>query len=331
MSDRIKAPAAFWLGVDRLGIRRSALLRAAELPAEAGQDNRYLTTAQFFALWRGLEALHGPDVRLQLSQALDGSVMPPSLLVAYHARGLGDALDRVARFKALCAPEEISVSTDGQTCIIESTWSYGGATPPAALSLATMASLVDLARTGSGEDVRPVRVELQGGPSEAIAAHFRCPIRWKADRDRLILLRSDLQLPFQTYNRELLDLLDGALAPQAEARNASLAEQVRWLLRRSLTAGRPELRSVARELAISERSLQRRLGEEGHSFQSLLSDTRHALACEYLAQAAFDIAEIAYMLGYDDPGSFYRAFQQWEGKTPSQWREQSAVGPAPTD
>lgn len=61
--------------------------------------------------------------------------------------------------------------------------------------------------------------------------------------------------------------------------------------------------------------------KNGHSFQSLLSDTRHALACEYLAQAALDIAEIAYMLGYDDHGSFYRAFQKWEAKTPSQWRE----------
>jgi AraC-like DNA-binding protein len=96
---------------------------------------------------------------------------------------------------------------------------------------------------------------------------------------------------------------------------------VRWHLKRALTAGRPELRSIARDMAISERSLQRRLREEGYSFQSLLSDTRHQLACEYLSEASFDISEIAYLLGYEDQGSFYRAFQKWEELTPAAWRE----------
>ncbi len=321
--DRIKVPAAFWLGVDRLQIRRSALLRAAGLPAQAGQGDRYQTTAQFFALWRGLEVLHGPDVGLHLAQSLDGSVMPPSFLIGYHARDLGDALNRVARFKALCAPEDMSITADGENCIVAADWPYGGAAPPPSLPVATMTSLINLARTGTGQDVRPVRLELQGRSSKAISAHFRCPIRWNAGRDRLVLRGADLSLPFQGYNRDLVELLDKALASEIGTRQSivTLADQVRWLLRRSLTAGRPELRSVARELATSERSLQRRLGEEGHSFQSLLADTRHTLAREYLAQATLDIGEIAYMLGYDDQGSFYRAFQRWEGTTPAQWRE----------
>jgi hypothetical protein len=92
MPDRIKTPAAFWLGVDRLNIRRSALLRAAGLPAQAGQENSHLTAVQFFALWQGLEALQGPDVGLHLAQSLDSAVMPPSFLVGNHARDLGDAL-----------------------------------------------------------------------------------------------------------------------------------------------------------------------------------------------------------------------------------------------
>ena len=99
-------------------------------------------------------------------------------------------------------------------------------------------------------------------------------------------------------------------------------------MRRSLTAGRPELRSVAQGLSISERSLQGRLSEEGQSFQSLLSDVRHAPACDYLTRPGFEISEIAYLLVYDDQGSFYRAFQKWKGKPPAEWR---AARIAPTE
>ena len=100
-----------------------------------------------------------------------------------------------------------------------------------------------------------------------------------------------------------------------------MSDKVRWLLRRSLTAGRPELKSIARELAVSERTLQRQLTSEGGSFQMILSDIRHELALEYLRETENDLSEIAYMLGYGDQASFFRAFQAWENITPSKWRD----------
>ncbi len=242
--------------------------------------------------------------------------------VAYHARDLGDALERVARFKMLCAPEEMNVLTAAGACAITVSWPHGLGEIPDALTDATMTSIVDLARSGTGEDIRPLRIERRGAARQAFSDHCKCPIRWGAEEDQFVFHAADLARPFQSYNHALLDLLDQTLQQQAAGVRASetLPDQVRWLLRRSLTAGRPELRSIARELSISERSLQRRLSEDGHSFQSLLSDVRHALACDYLLQPGFDITEVAYMLGYDDHGSFYRAFQKWEGMPPAEWR-----------
>lgn len=120
--------------------------------------------------------------------------------------------------------------------------------------------------------------------------------------------------------------MDQALQSELQDLNSKLtiSDQVKWLLRKSLTAGRPELRSVAKELAISERSLQRHLKNEGESFQSLLSETRHELACEYLKDQRLDLAEIAYMLGYEEQASFFRAFQEWENTTPTKWRERQS-------
>lgn len=71
---------------------------------------------------------------------------------------------------------------------------------------------------------------------------------------------------------------------------------------------------------MSTRTLQRRLQLEDTAFQTVLRDTREALARHYLTSSTMSAAEIAYLLGYDDTRSFYRAFHAWTGQTPEQVR-----------
>jgi AraC-like DNA-binding protein len=71
---------------------------------------------------------------------------------------------------------------------------------------------------------------------------------------------------------------------------------------------------------MSERTLQRRITEEGTTFRQLLNETRHELVRQYLGNASVEITEAAFLVGYEDPNSFYRAFRSWEGKTPVEWR-----------
>ena len=70
----------------------------------------------------------------------------------------------------------------------------------------------------------------------------------------------------------------------------------------------------------SQRTLQRRLQEEGTSFQTLLDDTRRELAEQYLAQPGMSLLEIAYLLGFADPSNFFRAFRRWFDATPGEYR-----------
>jgi AraC-like DNA-binding protein len=77
---------------------------------------------------------------------------------------------------------------------------------------------------------------------------------------------------------------------------------------------------IARELGVSERTLQRRMTEEASSFRQLLLEARQELGRHLLGDPAAEIEEIAYLLGYQDTGSFYRAFRDWEGLTPGRWR-----------
>ena len=152
--------------------------------------------------------------------------------------------------------------------------------------------------------------------------YYGCRVHFGAREDRLTFCRADLEKPFVSYNAELLNIL----IPEFDRRldqlshGSSLAEQIKWVLRRRLSAGRPDISSVATELAMSERSLQRKLTDEGMTFQGLLIETRHEVALEHLANPSLAIMEVAYMLGYEDQNSFFRAFRQWEEITPLAWR-----------
>jgi len=86
-----------------------------------------------------------------------------------------------------------------------------------------------------------------------------------------------------------------------------------------LAGQRPTIHAVARQLSLSSRTLQR-LAESGVTFQQLLDEARSALAHHYLGQSSVELNETAYLLGYGDPNSFFRAFHDWEGTSPGQWR-----------
>ena len=105
------------------------------------------------------------------------------------------------------------------------------------------------------------------------------------------------------------------LNPQLELERAleerraqsSISEQVKWILRRLLTGSRPEVAAVARELGLSDRTLQRRIIDDGATFRQLLLEVRQELAHEYLNRPEMDVTEVAFLLGYEDSNSFYRA------------------------
>jgi len=100
----------------------------------------------------------------------------------------------------------------------------------------------------------------------------------------------------------------------------TMAGRVKWGLMRLLGGRSPEIHDVAKELGMSCRTLQRRITAERTTFRRLISDARRELARSYLLQPALGLPEVACLLGYEDPNSFFRAFREWKGTTPSEWR-----------
>jgi AraC-like DNA-binding protein len=152
--------------------------------------------------------------------------------------------------------------------------------------------------------------------------HFQCPVRFRAARNVLVFNKADMDVAFLTYNADLL----AAVAPQLEAElkqqlaEKNFREQVKGTLKRLLAGERPAIEHVARELRLSKRTLQRRLTEDGITFQELIEEARRELARHYLLHSSLELNETAYLLGYEDANSFFRAFHEWEGTSPGQWR-----------
>lgn len=326
-ADRCKVPQAFWRAVEQIGIPPAALLRQAWLPATLHLGGQaFVTTTQYFALMRALAELSGdPALGIRMVREVDTAAHPPSSLSAFYARDYRDGLARLARFKRLCTPEQLRVVEAAGECSITVDWPFATEAEPAISVDITFASLVELGRRGTGRAIAPRRVEFaRAGPVNPIhAAYFGCPIRTGASRDLLVLDGADLDRPFPGHNPELLEMLTpalGAALSELAAQN-SVAEQVKIVLKRSLASGQPNLSDVAKQLGMSERTLQRRITEEGSSFRELLAEARREMGRRLLADLATDIEEVACLLGYQDTASFYRAFRQWEGMPPNRWRE----------
>jgi AraC-like DNA-binding protein len=219
----------------------------------------------------------------------------------------------------------LHIAEQGDECTVTIEWLYAAEPPPAVAIDVAFASLVELGRRGTGQHVIPRRVELMrpNPKSDAHRAYFGCAIRYGASQNALVLESADLDRPFPGHNPELLDMLTPALASALGELQAqsSIREQVKVVLKRCLASGRPDLWDVARDLGMSERTLQRRINDEGTTFRDLLVEARQELGRQLLTDPSAEIDEVACLLGYQDTSSFYRAFRDWEGVTPHRWRE----------
>ncbi len=319
------------------GVPPALVLRQAGLPPGLfDQEKIQVSTEELFALYRGIaRASADPAIGLKLGTEDRFERYDPLTVAAVSSRSLRDGLERLARYKQLTCPEAVDVEERGDEARVQFRWLLAEETEPPVLTDICFAAVVRIAHRGTGAVVLPKRLELRGAARslEMYEAHFACPLRFDARRNTIVFRKADLDRPFLTYNADLL----AAVAPQLEAELAralgsrEVAEQVKGVLKRLLAGRRPGIEDVAKELRVSSRTLQRRLTEAGATFQRLTQEARRELARHYLTHSSLELNQTAYLLGYEDAHSFFRAFQGWEGTSPGAWRERHAASALPED
>ena len=327
MSKRFRVSSTLPRKLKELGLSSDTVLRRAGLPIGLFKLDRILvSTEQFFALHRGIaEASNDPAIGLRLGTEDRVERYDPVKLAALSARSFRDAVERSSRYKQLTCPEEIRLVERGNECAIQFLWLLAHEQEPPLLVDVCFAWIIGLGQRGTGRPIRPKRIEFQRASKhrDMYEAYFHCPVKFKAAQNVIVFSKSDIERPFVTYNADLL----ATVAPQLEAElneqltQKNLKEQAKGILKQSLAGQRPGIQDLARELHLSTRTLQRRLTEQGITFQQVLDEARRELAHHYLLHSSRELNETAYLLGYEDANSFFRAFQQWEGISPGHWRE----------
>ena len=331
MSDRFRISSLLAPRLAEHKISPPALLRRAGLPEGFFQQEKiFATTAELFALWRAIGEMSAePGIGLKFGAEPRVERYHPAAIAAVCSRSFRDALQRMALYKQLTCPEEIRVHARGEEAAVEFFFLESEEIEPDALVDNCLAWIASIGRKGTEGQVRPLRVELRrpARNRELLEGHYGCKVRFNAGHNVLVFRSSDLDRPFVTHNEELLAVTGAQLETELKERNAGadVGEQVRHSLKRSLAGKRPTLQHVARELGMSARTLQRRLTDADVTFQQLLEDTRRELARHYLKQSRVELNEAAYLLGYEDANSFFRAFQLWEGTSPGDWRTRYSV------
>jgi len=189
-----------------------------------------------------------------------------------------------------------------------------------------VATLIGFCRWISGRDVHPVAIELPfPAPADLdpYRVAFLCPVTFDAPRNSLLFAKADMAAALPTSNPQLAELHErfaGEYLRHFDHTRTSY--RAREVIVRHLPDGEPRRDEVAGELAMSERTLQRRLEEENTSYVELLDGTRRELAGQYLGRLQLSLAQAAYLLGFADQSSFFRACKRWFDLSPGQYRNQ---------
>ncbi len=192
------------------------------------------------------------------------------------------------------------------------------------LMIQQLAQHVTHVRDIAREDRRPIHIKVALDPIEPHALfeqEFGCAVSFSAARTEI------------TYEMSILDdrppltnpVTHAMLRESCEAlighvpEKSGLAGQVSRIFMET-AAPFPSMEVVARRLAMTPRTLRRRLTEEGASYSGLLDQVRNDLARRYLAANTFTVDDIAELLGFSDTANFRASFKRWNGQTPVEFR-----------
>ena len=310
------------------GLQPAHILRRAALPEDLFSREQYgLSTDEYFRFWHALAAEAGdPMFAIRLVEAVSAEVFSPPLFAALCSANLMQAVQRLAKYKQLVAPMSLEVGVrKGGDLTVSPRWLAVQTDVPNSLQVAEVAFFLRLARMATREPVRATHVVLQALPPGAYTRRYESFFGVSVQsgtHPSITFSATDTLRPFLTANEGMWRVFEPDLRRKLGELDttATTAERVRAVLLELLPSNSASIERAAERLGMSKRTLQRRLEDEGENFRALVNSTRENLARHYLGNTTMSSGEIAFLLGFEDPNSFYRAFQDWTGQTPDSAR-----------
>lgn len=308
------------------------ILSQAGIPPQALASPRVrISVSQLEVIWTEIESSAGdPNLGLHLGELRDGIPSGHVLFAAmWNSPTLGQALERYCRFHDIMGDlVQPRLEPRGEATVFRLHPRPGVTLHRQhvecifSLLVSIMKRLVPARFAGEIRFSHPA-------PADT-SEHHRIlgpAVRFSARQDEVRLDPAYLEHPIAAADDQLL----GVLEQYAERLLRGLQAEPTWSARvseamgRDLCDGPPTLLEVARQLGVSQRTLQSRLKEEGTTYQATLDNVRRQLAVAYLKDGNLSLTEVAFLLGYADQSAFNHAFRRWTGESPGQYNERLKI------
>ena len=316
---------------ERLGLDTGPILEAAKLdPATLQDPDARIPVDQSRALWlKAYEVSGDPNLALHAVEVLPFGAYRVIDFLATSAPTIGVALAKVSDYFPLIndiVRLPYVVGEDVVTFGLEAPSQPAWITRPYAEY--TFAAVFLRTRIATNQRYPLIRVDFSHARPADTREHeriFECPVEFGADACQLVVARDVWDTPRTGTNPTLFSVLEthARMLMSQRPNPDDTVSRVREAIDAELKGGDPNLESIGRRLAMSPRTLQRRLKDQGVAFNDLLDTMRFQAAKSYLAQRDVAGAEVAFLLGFADPSSFNHAFKRWSGQTPTEYRRQA--------
>ncbi|HAP58574.1 MAG TPA: hypothetical protein DCR93_03350 [Cytophagales bacterium] len=193
---------------------------------------------------------------------------------------------------------------------------------------ATLSATVVVLQAITETEILPVEVTFQHGPPAVLTdyeAAFRCPVLFHQPHYSITYTTTNLETRTakadQSINQFLVERVEEETKGIVVHAN-KLAADVETLIRDALPSGIPSIAHIGEHVGMSNRTLTRRLSENGVSFRDLIKKAQEEESKHLLKQSNRSIAEIAFLIGFSEQSAFNRAFKRWTGQSPVEYRKQ---------
>jgi len=249
--------------------------------------------------------------------------------MAMNSRNLEDVLRRVPKYEKLVGDMGVTaVSDKGNNRFVRWQCHMSDALVRRHVIENVLASWTQFARWITGSEHSPIEIHFEHSPPpqhnqlSEYAALFRCPVLFDQAETGILVAGEHMHLALIQADESVLQSLEETANKRLASITASLSmtERVKGALQTLLQDGIPRKDVVARMVGMTSRTLQRRLQEEGSSYQDILNRLRHDIATGLLENTALSLEEIGHRIGFQGPRSFNRSFKLYTGTTPGDYR-----------
>ncbi|MFD3003630.1 AraC family transcriptional regulator [Pontibacter toksunensis] len=284
-------------------------------------------------LWNASIAATGdPDLALHVAEIINPTAMGTIAYVMMNAATLHESLQKLCKYQDIvCGAIQTSLEVQGQQAIVKLQVVSPALRHPRNAVDSELVIYKNAFSALVGQPVQFKQVLFAYPKPASIKEHERvfsgAELVFDAAFSGLVLDLAYLKLPVVTANPELNQLFekyaDEYLQKLHEPK--TIQERVQREIARLLKGEEPGINTVSRNLAMSVRSLQSKLKEEGVTYQALLDEVRKEIAVKHLQDNQNTISDIAYLLGFAEPSVFSRSFKKWTGMPPAVYRQSMAA------